>query len=339
MTLTVQGPEGSDTITESVVVDENVTAVFEPTPSSPAPGETVTFDAGNSTGTVDSYEWTFGDGGAQTTTDSTTTHTYDSAGSYDVTLTVTGVEGSVDSTTETITAATGLSASFTTDPGDPVAGDPATFDASDSAGAVQFYFWDFDGDGNVDSSTTDPSVTHTYETAGTRTARLTVEDAGGQSTTTTTTVTVREHLSAAVEVDERTVDPGETVTFDAGASVGPIDSYEWFFGDGETATTGGAETSHSYDEPGTYTATVTAVAGDRSAGATVAVTVRPDDGDDTSTGQPDDAGDGLLNASEDADGDGAGFGPVLGLVGLGGAAYLLRRLRSGESDDATDRSR
>ena len=339
VTLTVQGPEGSDTITESVVVDENVTAVFEPTPSSPAPGETVTFDAGNSTGTVDSYEWTFGDGGAQTTTDSTTTHTYDSAGSYDVTLTVTGVEGSVDSTTETITAATGLSASFTTDPSDPVAGDPATFDASDSAGGVQFYFWDFDGDGNVDSSTTNPSVTHTYETAGTRTARLTVEDAGGQSTTTTTTVTVREPLSAAVAVDERTVDPGETVTFDAGASVGPIDSYEWAFGDGETATTGGAETSHSYDEPGTYTATVTAVAGDRSAGATVAVTVRPDDGDDTSTGQPDDAGDGLLNASEDADGDGAGFGPVLGLVGLGGAAYLLRRLRSGESDDATDRSR
>jgi PGF-CTERM protein len=163
--------------------------------------------------------------------------------------------------------------------------------------------------------------------------------AGDRSADATVAVTVREPVTAALAVDRATVDPGETVTFDAGDSSGPIDSYEWEFGDGETAATTGAETGHSYDEPGTYTATVTAVAGDRSAGATVAVTVRPGDGDETSTGQPDDAGGGLLNASEDADGDGAGFGPGMGLVGLGGAAYLLRRLRSGESDDATDRSR
>jgi hypothetical protein len=53
---------------------------------------------------------------------------------------------------------------------------------------------------------------------------------------------------------------GQTASFDAGASHavdGPIASYDWSFGDGTTLANGGATPSHTYAQPGDYTATVT----------------------------------------------------------------------------------
>ena len=51
---------------------------------------------------------------------------------------------------------------------------------------------------------------------------------------------------------------GETITFDAGNCVDPEDeivSYEWDFGDGSTGS--GVTTTHSYDDSGLYTVTLT----------------------------------------------------------------------------------
>jgi PKD repeat protein len=73
-------------------------------PNSAAPGETVTFDASNSSdpdGSIQRYEWDFDDG--TTATGQTASHSYDGAGSYDVTLTVTDDGGNSDSATTTIT--------------------------------------------------------------------------------------------------------------------------------------------------------------------------------------------------------------------------------------------
>lgn len=67
-----------------------------------------------------------------------------------------------------------------------------TFDATqstDSDGTVAFYYWDF-GDGTGDTTGTLTSVTKTYTTAGTYTARLTVVDNSGLSGTATQTITV-----------------------------------------------------------------------------------------------------------------------------------------------------
>jgi YVTN family beta-propeller protein len=53
---------------------------------------------------------------------------------------------------------------------------------------------------------------------------------------------------------------GAAATFDASASSdqeGTIASYRWDFGDGQTATTTSAMTSHTYAAPGSYTVTVT----------------------------------------------------------------------------------
>jgi PKD repeat protein len=70
-------------------------ASFALTPSAPAVGEAVSFDAGASTdpdGSIVSYEWAFGDGSQAT--GAQPNHAYASVGQYAVTLTVTDDEGS-----------------------------------------------------------------------------------------------------------------------------------------------------------------------------------------------------------------------------------------------------
>src|SRR5690606_9309151 len=79
----------------------------------------------------------------------------------------------------------------------PQSGDPpltVTFDARESTdsdpGDELSYAWDLDGDGEPDDDVTDPVVTHTYDTAGTRTVRLEVTDKAGATDVATTTIRV-----------------------------------------------------------------------------------------------------------------------------------------------------
>lgn len=54
--------------------------------------------------------------------------------------------------------------------------------------------------------------------------------------------------------------PGESIAFNAGGSSdsdGSVVRYQWDFGDGTTASSGGASPSHSYAKAGTYTVTLT----------------------------------------------------------------------------------
>lgn len=71
------------------------------------------------------------------------------------------------------------SASFAYSPNVPEAGEQVTFNASESSnpeGEIGKYKWDFDGDGTTDLSSTTPQATHTYESAGTYNASLTVTE-------------------------------------------------------------------------------------------------------------------------------------------------------------------
>lgn len=64
-----------------------------------------TFDAsasGDTDGTVASYDWDFGDGATQTTTDPAASHSYDPGGSYTVTLTVTDNDGGTGTATRSV---------------------------------------------------------------------------------------------------------------------------------------------------------------------------------------------------------------------------------------------
>ena len=104
---------------------------------------TVIFDAGNSSGTIASYLWDFGDG--TTGAGKSVSHSYAVAGSYTVTLTVSDEAGatarqsiSVHLTTSNIAPTAAFNYSAT--------GLQASFDgsgSSDSDGSIASYSWNF----------------------------------------------------------------------------------------------------------------------------------------------------------------------------------------------------
>jgi subtilisin family serine protease len=71
-------------------------AAFSATPASPQPGNETTFDASDTLGNVDSYEWEFTEDGQTDATGETVTHTFQEEGPVNVTLSVTDDTGRTD---------------------------------------------------------------------------------------------------------------------------------------------------------------------------------------------------------------------------------------------------
>ena len=74
----------SSEVTAVILVDNEILRV----------GETITFDASNSTGDIKTYTWVFGDGSVSS--EAQPTHQYEQPGWYNVTLLVSGKEGDND---------------------------------------------------------------------------------------------------------------------------------------------------------------------------------------------------------------------------------------------------
>jgi len=84
-------------------------------------------------------------------------------------------------------------ASFVYSPAGPKVGQRATFDASsshDPDGKIVSYEWDWDGDGTYDESTTDSTIFHTWNAAGTYRVTLKVTDNGQAADTVSKEITV-----------------------------------------------------------------------------------------------------------------------------------------------------
>src|SRR3989449_591752 len=163
-----------------------LTTSFTFSPSTPDAGQSVSFTGSGSGGTQPyKYSWDFGDLG--TGSGSSTNHTYQSAGSYSVTLSVTDAGGLIAKASRTITVNAPLSARFTYSPSNPLPLLSVTFTANASGGTSPYnYSWDC-GDR---ATATGASATHSYVLSATYTVTLTVTDANGQTVTTSQTITV-----------------------------------------------------------------------------------------------------------------------------------------------------
>jgi PKD repeat protein len=180
-------------------------ASFTYSPTESLVNEAIIFDASESSdtdGTIVSYVWDFGDDTpVEKHTDSTATHVYTSAGTYNVTLTVTDDDGLSNSFSDVVKIRVPGAplASFTYSPAAPSANEFVLFNASLSepkGGTIVSYRWSF-GDG---VNGTGEITTHVYESFGYYLVTLTVVDSEGYEDSVWKTVTVYIHDIAIVSV-------------------------------------------------------------------------------------------------------------------------------------------
>jgi PKD repeat protein len=198
-----------------------------------------------------SWSWTFGDGG--TSTLENPTHTYTGSGSFTVSLTASGPQGS-DTETKVNYITLVEPPPVANFSGTPTSGDaPLAVNFLDlSTGNVSSWAWTF-GDGGT-ASVENPA--HTYASPGTYTVGLTVTSPGGSDVETKTNyITVTEPPLVADFSGTPTsgVAPLEVDFTDL--SSGTIASWSWTFGDGGTSSA--QNPSYTYAAAGTYTVALT----------------------------------------------------------------------------------
>ena len=235
------------------------TASFAASPSSGVAPLPVALDATASVdreGPIAAYAWNFGDGSA-VAAGATSSHVYQSVGSFTVTLTVTDSKGATGTASRTITVTANAppTAAFTAMPTSGLAPLTVTFDASASSdpdNTIAAYAWNF-GDGSAVAAGATSS--HVYQSAGSFTVTLTVTDSKGATGTASRTITV---TANAPPIAAFTAAPAGgsaplTVSFNASTSSDPdgsIVTYEWTFDDGASGT--GPSTQHTYVNGGSF---------------------------------------------------------------------------------------
>lgn len=203
---------------------------------------------------ADSLYWDFGDG--NNSSQPNPNHSYQSAGSYVVSLAGFNVCDSLQTFTDTIQVCDSLIADFSVNR----IGDSVVVTSTGSGGAIG-YHWDFDGV----SDTSGVSTNHQFATPGLKSISLTTFNLCGD------TASISKQVKVCVLPEANwsyniiiTNAAGMEVQFDGSTSKN-ASSYEWDFGDGND-TTGTATPKHIYTTASlsyTVTLVVTNSCGDR----------------------------------------------------------------------------
>ncbi len=258
------GLTGTDTI--DITVNENDSPIPVAT-ASVTEGQaplTVIFDGSGSTDDtgIESYQWDFKDG--TTSTEVSPIKTFNTPGTYDVTLTVTDIDGLSAVATIVITvnvpneAPVAVIEASVTEGEAPLEVSFTGSGSTDDVG-IESYQWDF-GDG---TSSTQADPTHLFTGIGEFTVTLTVTDAGGLTDQSSILITVQQPTENEAPVAVASAAPiaGDVplvvnFTGDASTDDKGIVSYSWDFGDGSPVETT-PNTVHTYLTAGVYTAVFT----------------------------------------------------------------------------------
>ena len=204
-----------------------------------------------STGTISSWNWSFGDG--ESSEERNPVHTYLKPGSFDVRLIVNGAAGSDTLTQE------GFIYAYIPSPlarfgAEPLAGlAPLTVQFTDSStGPITSWHWNFgDGEGG-----TIQNPTHIYRTAGSYSVTLTVHGPGGMdSLLLNDLINVSGSALRALFSAVPREGPLPLAVQFTDASTGQISAWNWDFGDGNVDSA--QNPVHTYHTAGNFPVTLT----------------------------------------------------------------------------------
>lgn len=264
--LKVEGPGGADE-----EIKENYITVSYPPPQADftaSPRSVQEFVPVNftnlSTGNITEYSWDFGDGSSRGY-ERNPAHTYYSAGTYTVTLTVAGPGGTdIETKIDYIIVENPIPvAYFSIRAGYQTTGEApheVCFD-NYSIGNITRYVWDF-GDSfcdPADNTSNDSEPAHTYYYPGTYTVKLSVYGETESDmiikedyiTVTSQYIIPQADFSGYPRTGE-----GELTVAFTNNSTGDVTAWLWSFGDGTVSID--KNPIHQYIAPGTYTVTLSA---------------------------------------------------------------------------------
>jgi len=279
-------PQGDSTVVidfQSPLGNDPPTAVID-APSTGKVGVPVTFDASASTdgGTIELYQWDFGEGNFST--DAVAQHTYAQAGTYDVILSIRDDDMQVRHQNHTITVVVDtlapegallnpLDGELLSDVGYAIEVRDLGVRTDDDVVSALLQVRDATGWFIPGEQTHDPWVpgigtvvhwdTHSIPDGAYDFRVLLGDDAGNEGATTSTRASVDNTNPIADAGSDGQVDEKTLYTFDGSASHDPgnegaankgITNFTWFFGDG--AQGWGPRPKHTFDQGGLYANTL-----------------------------------------------------------------------------------
>ncbi len=134
---------------------------------------------------------------------------------------------------------------------------PLTADFTDTLALAKKYIWDFN-DGSPSVTTTNPAISHTFNTIGLYRVRLIAVDSTTCNIADTAYVTMRvRNDEAALDFTSSKLPPCTSLSYqftNRSSAIKPFanNSFRWDFGDGSTQIAGGGSVTHSYTAIGTY---------------------------------------------------------------------------------------
>ena len=212
--------------------------------------------------TPSSYAWDFGDGNISE--EAAPAHTYETPGTYTVSLKITDAYSVSETASATITVEepTAPAVSISADITKAYAPQTIRFECEVSGGIPDDYryAWDF-GDGNISD---EPNPEYRYSAAGTYTAKLTVSTNGGMIRTESQPLTIIIIEATYPNIILKTEQTGQFTIKISNLTEHPDiqpSAISWDFGDGTetTATTPEAmkTQAHTYAQAGIYNVIVT----------------------------------------------------------------------------------